>query len=287
MNDQLNGKEVVSDGITIGDFFGIIKRNLALMLAIVILATACGFVVSFLLPEKYQSVEKASFSATNRPIIKVDPTTGKETITQPTTIDNINTMLAYADTVMDLSDEGVVIDRANYYYVQYSQNKDKYTGVDNFIENFDSKEDVYDKEIALSQEKMYFNKANISFKKPVLNEEETQFTFTVSYTDSSASAAEEKVKLLLFALKRECEEEFAGEIKYFGNIDVDIVDLGCEGTTNKVSKTLVVIVCFAVGLVLAVGFVYIRSIADNTIKNKEDLERITRASVLSAVANKE
>lgn len=287
MSDQINDKEVVSDGITIGDFFGVIRRNIALILAIVIFATVCGFAVSYFLPPKYKSVEKASFSATNRPIVKVDPVTGKETVTTPTTIDNINTMLAYADTVMDLSDEGVVIDRANYYYVQYSQNKDKYTDVDNFIENFNSKEDVYDENIALSQEKTYIIKANVSFKKLVLNEDETQFAFTLSYTDSSAREAEDKVKLLLFALKRECEEEVAGEIKYFGNIDVAIVDLGCEGTTNQVSKTMVILVCVAIGLILAVGVVYVRSIADNTIKSKEVIERISKVSVLAAVENKE
>jgi uncharacterized protein involved in exopolysaccharide biosynthesis len=87
------------------EFYRATKRYIVLMLAIVVAALAVGFIYANTVKPDYTATEKVAYKAQNE--------------LQSTTQNNINAMNAFIGTIVDFCDEGVVVDRANYYYSRY------------------------------------------------------------------------------------------------------------------------------------------------------------------------
>ena len=265
-NDRLNDNSA-EKLVSVGDVLFILKQNIVLMLAIFILVFSCGVVYSYAKDPDYSAKEQVVYTAKNN--------------IESTTTNNINAMRAYVDTVMDFCDEGVVLDRANYYYAEYKNNISSYKSVDDYIENLK----INDSYTGQGVKQKSFSASNIDIISS--GEEETGFVFYVTYTDENQDSAKEKVKILVCAYDREVKavSSFSGEteIKYFDDISISIKDLGTVSVAPSVSKLKIMIIFTALGVVLAIIVVYIKNLFDNTVKNKEELERISGVSVISSI----
>ena len=96
-------------GIKIAHIAKILKRNLILMILVVILALGAGYGYAKMQKPTYTASEGMFFKATN--------------LKNPVVSYNVNAMKAYIDTVLDFCDEGVVLDRAESYYISYTNAK--------------------------------------------------------------------------------------------------------------------------------------------------------------------
>lgn len=267
----MDNNENRENGSTIRELFYVLKRNIILLIVIVLLVTVGGVV--------YANVQKPSHTATEMVFFKA------QNIEDNKTTNNINVMRAYVDTVADFCDEGVVLDRANYYYKCYEESKktNATSGVDDYILSLKN-EDTYDGQIV--QDRYIFeDKISVQTHEPDENGHRP-FSFSVSYTDDTEYHAWSKVKILIFAFGQECletEEEDANERKYFDGVNVEIIDEGLRGTSTNVPKTKITLLFFALGIVAALIIVYVKNILDNTVKTKEELEQITGLDVMAVI----
>ncbi len=281
MENNVNEREVVESGITIHEILLIIKRNIILIIASIILFTAIGVGYASLKEPNYTVSNKLSFTCKNLPFVN---SSGNE-VNPNTTTANINTMLAYGDTLMDLFNEGVVLDRANYYYKEYSNAK--LAGVKT-VEEFTASLDKQDN-YTPSEENLnlgYLSSGSIGVKELSTDEEESKFAFIVSYNAQDVNEAKEKLAILIYAFTKECKElNEEGDIKYFGQFEAIISNEGPAGTVNNVSKVKSVLLFVVIGAVVAALAVCAITLLDNTVKSKEELERIVGAPVFAAVDN--
>ena len=263
------------------DFLFIIKRYFFLILAVVILATAGGAGYAYTRKPEYIASSKVAFQAR---------TSNDASITTS----DINVMLGYIDTVVDFCDEGVVIDRANYYYVQWRNGKEsgKYETLGEFFDANDNSELYNSKDPDHTNLPIvYFKKSNISTV-TTGKDKSTQLIFSIRYKDEDRSAAQEKVRILSYALSKELGSRVSPTnpnklltSEYFSDIYVQIKDLGYEGVTAGVSKKKLVVLFAFVGVIAGVALAYVFNKLDNTVKSNEELESLTGTKVLASVDN--
>jgi capsular polysaccharide biosynthesis protein len=276
MGNEINVKDNFEEGLSLRDLLLILKRNLLFMAIIVIIFAVVGGVFVFTQKPTYTSTEKVMFTATN---------IGENNSSQG----NYNSMYAYVDTVMDFCDEGVVLDRANYYYTQYLNNKQNYDNIEDYIKYLSS--DLVDPYKGQVINEPLCDKTKVSVSKKVTDETTVQFSFNISYTDDVRQDAYDKNKILVYAFSKECRATGkvgeSTDIKYFGGMEVSITDMGNERVAPNSSKKKTLILFAGIGVVVALVAVYVRTILDNTIKSKDELEALTNASLLASVENKE
>jgi capsular polysaccharide biosynthesis protein len=243
-----------------------------------VIALAAGFgYVSFVKPT-YTATEKVAYKAANE--------------FNSTTQNNINAMNAFVGTIVDFCDEGVVIDRANFYYNGYlneKRNEDESYTVQDYIDGIRAK-DTYDG-VPISGK--FISASNIEVVSEIAEEEAAKFFFFVSYTDDDAAVAIDKVKILVLAFDLETREQIVVdnkvESKYFSGIISEIVDLGTVGgaAASNMSKSRIMILAAIMGVVLGVLLVYIKVATDNSLTEKEVLEEIVGADLLSYLEKQE
>ena len=260
-----------------------VKTNIILILVTILICAGCGFGVSYIRKPNYTASVKVSYRASNEQ-------------GNSTTAENINMMNAFINTVLDFCDEGVVVDRANYYYIQFKDKQrqsaeagQKYTITD-YIEEIKSDDDKYSHENYTDKmrENPYIVKKNISLG-GIKNDdakENIQFSFEVGYKDQNTLDAVEKVKLLVLAADREAKASFEvggkEQMQYFDSVYVDIKDLGTLPISVPSNKRTIVLFGM-IGVALALVAVYVKNLLDNTIKTKEDLERLTGVDLLASI----
>ncbi len=275
----------------------VLKKNLFLILAIIFITTSLGIGYSFIKKPKYTAGVKVNF------YIEGNTTTA------------INEMRLYIDTIVDFCGQGVVVDRANAYYLEWIENyQQDYYAQNKTIEEFykefatpikqitykpsgeiDSIEynNIFNKyerpnssQPGTLKDESFLSVGEISTK-TAKNEQATNWVYTVSYTDANRLDAVEKVFILVLAYKHELywnnDLGSKGVEQYFTGLAVNIDSLGIDGVVSSVSKTKITIIAFAIGVALAFLVVYIRNMLDNTIKDKDELERITGAEVLASI----
>lgn len=247
----------------------VLRRNLILMLAVVLIVTAVGIVFANVRKPNYTASVKISFQA--EIVDKTNPSS-------QTTYD-INAMRAYIDTVVDFADEGVVVDRANYYYTHYLNAKAKGTKLSEFISKIDEFA-PYNEYIPVDD--VYFTSGGIGVSTTV-TDNATQFVFSVRYADKNTTVAREKAEILALAFSREICSEAPNGYKYFSDLDISVKSLGYEGTSIDINKVMIIVIAFILGVFLAIAVAYIKNLLDNTVKSKEDLERLTGVKVLTAI----
>ncbi len=271
-------------GISIRDLFYVLKRNILLLLAVIFVFTIGGVLFANAQSPVYTARELVFFRAKST-----------ETSSNSDVI-NISLMRAYVQTVTDFADEGVVIDRANYYYEEYK--KSEFNGnVDTYIAKVvevvvvDDKTgetapkpgaDTYDGQITANK---YYSKSSIGISTGAKADDgSAPFSFTVSYTDKTKTTSYEKVKILVLALRQECIEIDGADKKYFPGVDVEIIDDGPQGSPAiNLSKNKTIMKFVVSGIVVAIVAVFLRNLLDNTVKTKEELERIVGVDVLSII----
>lgn len=274
MNRNVNDE----NGTTLRDLLYVLKRNVVFLLVIVLLCTAGGFLYANTQKPRYTATESVFFRAEN---LEEDKTTN-----------NINVMRAYIDTVVDFCDEGVVIDRANFYYTHFKnwlveENKTSGKLID-VIEEYKQVVEINDPYVQeeVNSVTNYYNMNDIvvNIQKADTTTNSKPFNFTIKYTDDNSAEAVVKLNLLVLAFTHECVETDTGtEMKYFGGVKVKIIDGGFGGVSTNLSKNKTIILFFVLGVVLGLVIIYFKNFLDNTLKTKEEVEQFTGLTVLSVI----
>lgn len=250
------------------------KRFWILILAIVLCFTACGVVYSYLRKPNYTASEKIVYKAQNT--------------FEDATAYHINAMDAFVDTIIDFCDEDVVIDRANFYYSMYLNQKSK-EGENYSVNDYIAQEKENDSYAKQEVKTARIVKSNIEIEEtPEEEKNGAKFSFSVKYTDKNAVAAVEKLKILVFAIDMESRVTVVVDNKtvnkYFAGIENELMDFGTEEITSDLSRFRIVLVAFILGALASCAIVYAIYLFDNTVKTKEELEQLTGASSLSYIS---
>lgn len=263
-------------GIRLSQIVKIIKRNVIIIALVIVLALGAGYGYTKMQKPTYTASEGMFFKATN--------------LNYPTVAYNVNAMKAYIDTVLDFCDEGVVLDRAESYYINYvnTKNSREQAGETYTLKQFFNDNELND--VYVEQEnrvRTHYQKSSIKVYAEETEELETSFYFTISYTDGTYDEAADKAKILSYAINKESVKKIGeDEYKYFDGIKIDITNAGTIGVSNNLSKTKTIILFGLIGVAAAALVVYLRQVLDNTVKNTEDLEEITGVSNFSHIGRK-
>ncbi len=284
-NENLQQPSRGSNARSVRDILFILRKNIALMLAVFFIILGIGAVYTLVANEGYTSQELVNLDIKNQ----IDD--GQQGSVSDLTRPNVNTISKWRYTIMDFCSSGVVLDRADFYYSEYEkclENGDV-KDVDDFVDKFSTlvsggKVETY----AQQNAKDVFNASKINITGADGEDPETFSTFFVNYVDNNAQEAEVKVRILVLAYKEEVQlKDNNLESKYFGGMEVYLTSYGHHKTFSNKKIFANIIVTVMLGVVLALVSVYLKTVLDNTIKAKEDLENITGASVFAAIENKE
>ena len=267
------------DNLIVNIWFAL-KRSLVLVIAMMLVCTALGTAYGFIKKPNYTATEKVVFTAE------------AEDETKNNIVTNFNIMSAYINTIVDFCDEGVVVDRANFYYAQYMQRiqpgspyiqESEYT-VEDFIYDIDYVEDPYSTETSVSGSIQYIARENVYVSAQVETEKTDEYAFSLGYTDGDKEQASIKAKIYLLAFRREIQPPADKPgIQYFDGIKITILGLDANGVTSDVSKVKFAAIGFVIGIVLSALAVYVINVTDVTIKSKDDLEDLTGTTVLAYI----
>ena len=287
-NENLQQTNHANNARSIRDILFILRKNIALMLAVFFIILGVGAVYTLAVNEGYTAQELVVLDIKNK---VVDGTQEEVSdLTRP----NVNTISKWRHTIFDFCDSGVVLDRANYYYSEYKKSLEAgyVEKVDEFVDGLssliaDSKVEKYN----LQTSPVVYSASKIEITGVETDDIEGFGTFLVNYVDDNKADARDKVRILVLAISEEVQvqAEVDGKLesKYFGGMQVYINTYGVHNTFPNKKIFANVIVTVLLGAVLAFVSVYLKTVLDNTIKAKEDLEKITGAFVLSAIENKE
>ena len=110
-----------------------------------------------------------------------------------------------------------------------------------------------------------------------LKYDEDSLIFSISYTDSSETAAKEKLAAIIQSLDK--------NVNFMGADEARVTPVQNEATViadNGIVKCS--LIGFAVGLVVAVAIALVAYILDNTVKDAEELEEISGANLLAKIS---
>lgn len=251
--------------------FFTVKRNILLILAVVILCTAAGVGYSYTKKPNYTASEEVIYIASNH-----NGSLGS--------LESVNTMMGIFYTVVDFCDEGVVVDRANYLYGRFLNEcwADSGYTIDEFIDNIELHNKDYNENNMMPEKNIVGSKVNVSAKS---NKSDSDvYAFTISYTDADLQEAIIKAKIYIQAFRAEVNSTMGDKGgKYFDGVDINIIPLGHSGWVSDVSKLKIAIVGFLLGVVISAGIVFVINMLDNTVKSKDELEELTGVGVLSYI----
>lgn len=249
-----------------------IRKFWILIVVIVMAATAVGAVYALTRTPNYTAPETVVYKAQNS--------------YSDSTVNNINAMSAFIGTIIDFCDEEVVIDRANYYYSMYLNAKAR-EGEDYTVEQYIGEVRVNDNYNYEQVDKQRIFAQNVAVSE-ISEDEESKFSFTISYTDVDKVAARDKAKILVLAVDMESKEtvviDNVSQNKYFAGINNQLLDYGTGRITSDVSIVKIVAVAFVLGIIIAFASIYLIYILDNTIKTKEELKDASGADVLAFIS---
>lgn len=257
------------------DLLFILKRNLILILVIILLSGVVGLIV-----DKNTTPE---FTASERVIYKAEAIDNRES--DPVT--DVSTMFNYFATVKDFVKQGVVLDRANYYYTEYKNSN--YGSVEEYISKLVDKVDKDGNVIEKGNDT--YTPANrvdnvyiLKNKIQIGNVVDEAFAFSIKYTDTNKTLAKEKATILAYAFKMEINMLDANdEHVYFPHLETDIMVKGIDSVSQNITTTKILLISFAIGIIVALLVVAIRTWLDNTVKDRDTLEAITGVNLLASI----
>ena len=198
----------------------VLKRNLILILAVIFIVTGCGVGFSYIRNPEYTAIMRVSFSVE-----------GDNSVT-------IGENIQYINTIVDFADEGVVVDRANAYYIKWVDGyKKDGKSVEKFCQDYmefgigitNDIYDDYDAEETLSADRFIYASSIVTLTKQ--NEDTTNWIFQIGYSDSNSQDALEKAYILVLAFEHELEggDYFVGDKI---SLKINITNLGFDGIKN-------------------------------------------------------
>ena len=271
--------------VSLRDVLNVLRKNVILIISIILICVISGGI--------YSKVRKHYYIATDH--INYRAQLNSSGSSKGDTVSNINIMDSLIGTVKDFCKQDVVLLRANYYYKNYANWKlENNIGSDavsvrkalkDYIEYLGDKEkDNYS--LLLDTKIEDIRPANITMSSS--SSEPLEFYFSLSYKDEDPLVAEEKVRILSFAYAREIQSStIDNSSSYFGGIDIILTDLGCYGCTVDMSTTKILFIFTLAGVVLSLLCVYLKVLFDNTVKDKETVEKLTGTNFLAYIQDQE
>ena len=260
-------------GISLRNLLFVIKNNLIMIIFIIVFSTGCGYGFSYFVKPVYTASESVVYMA------------GEDEGGKGSTATYVNVMSAYFDTVVDFCKTGVVVDRANFYYVNYlnSQTVEPDLDINIYTTRVKRIEDPYsiNKEPIKTKEVI---KSNISTKVEMKEDDVEQFAFTISYKDANRKEAVEKLKCIILAFDLEIKSTgLDGQNKYFNGVKNNIISLGGNRVDSSVSQTKYALIGGFMGVILAAGVLYLTKVLDKTIRDKAIFEELTGSTVIAVI----
>lgn len=252
----------------------VIRNNIILILVIILLATSIGIGYAYIRKPNYTASISARLSVQ---VAGSDKGVQKENATQN-----------YIKTVIDFCDEGVVLDRANWYYLSWQKEKANKT-----LEEFLTAENIEAIKYDEIENPRVSKEAEAIFADHITTQANTKnnitnIVFDIKYTDNSKTDAEEKVQILMAAFAKEINlSDAENNHIYFEKLTMQVESKGLVGTQIDMSNTMIVMASIVIGVILAALILYAKNILDNSVRTKEELEMLTGAQVVGMINDME
>ena len=270
------------------DVLNVLRKNILMIVSIILVCVIFGGV--------YSKIRKPYYIATEHINYRAQLLYSSSSSTDDT-VSNINIMDSLIGTVKDFCKQDVVLLRANYYYKNYANWKlENNVGTDavsvrkalkeyvKYIEDTQNNNDNYS--LLVDTEIKHIRPANITISST--SSDQLEFFFSLSYKDENPLVAEEKVRILSLAYAREIQSSTVdNSSSYFGGIDIILTDLGCYGCDVDMSTTKILVIFTLAGVVLSLLCVYLKVLFDNTVKDKETIEKLTGTNLLAYIKDQE
>lgn len=246
----------------------LIKRNIILILCIVIACAGIGVAYAYVKKPNYVASVKVRYMLT-----------GTGNGQGVGTYEDVTTMMAFVDTAIDFADEGVVLDRASYYYKCWMDAKGSGQSLSEFLEDTDTLK--YNPATSKVDEIYNYNKENIDIETTRVSNQ-TQFFFSIKYKEETEEKAVEMVQILARAYKEEILlKDVADNFVYFDGLEIDIDEKGIEEVESDLSKKRIVVIAALIGIIISGVVIFIKDRMDNTVRDRNELEEITELKVVA------
>ena len=268
------------------DVVNLLRKNIIFIISIILVCVAFGWGYSKIRKPYYIATEHVNYRA------QLDSSSSSTN----DTVSNINIMDSLLETVKDVCKQDVVLLRANYYYKNYVNAwKFKYgndaasvrKALNDYVEYIEDTQNDNDNYTLLSEATIDdIRPGNITIEST--SNDQLEFYFSLSYKDEEPLVAEEKVRILSLAYAREIKSSTAdNSSKYFGGINIILTDLGCYGCVVDMNATKIMVIFTFAGVVLSLLCVYLKVLFDNTVKDKETVEKLTGTNFLAYIQDQE
>lgn len=251
-----------------GEILQRFRQNLILIILIIALSVCAGAVFTKLQKPIYTSSEEVNYVA----FYKNDPDDIQKSIT---------IMRAYVHTMVDLCTTGIVLDKAEFYYNQF---KNSNLDFDEFINKAKAGdyEGLYDTNNLAERE--YFTPDTVSAKLKEYTEDFDSFHIVISCKNYSSTEVRQMVRVFAVAIDSIGYDFFTDITSRVYEMTTSVKYLSAQSNTSLTKNLLLF---FGIGIVLAGIVVCIKTLLDNTITNKEDVELLTGISVLAYLDKQE
>ena len=268
-----------------------LRAQWLLILIVTVLFAAGGFA--------YSKVRKPVYTATVPVLFDVSGIKSEKN--EEDQVSNTNYLFAYLDQAVGICTSGITIDRANVYYDYYlkfrRENPNK--NINDFMSVLSAEYEtvkttaerkelpsypVNDENIKQYREKYFTSDKFGTNYKHSSNSADTNVNFNLWVKDLDSGSAKDMACIYAFAA------DFSlNKILQFdkSNGNAGIINLAGSSAGVNVSSDAslkkVVIIAAVMGLALSLIAVYITYLMDNTVKSKEQLERISGAGVIAYI----
>lgn len=251
-----------------GEILHRFRQNIILIILIIALSICAGWGYTKLQKPIYTSSEETNYVA----YYKNDPDDIQKSIT---------IMRAYVHTMVDLCTTGVVLDKAEFYYNQFiNSNMD----FDEFINKTKAGEyeSLYDAKNPA--ERKYFKADSVSATLKEYTEDFDSFHIIITCKNYSPTVVKQMVRVFAVAIDSIGKDFFTDITSRVYEMTTSVKYLSVRSDTSLTKNLLVF---FGIGVILSALVVYIKTLLDNTITDKEDAELLTGINVLAYIDKQE
>lgn len=276
-------------GISFTQILYILRAHLILIIFITLLFGAGGFAYSRIRKPIYTASVPVQFKTE----MFKDESGDGNSVNQ---VSSTNYLFAYLDTAIGICKSGEVLDRANVYYHFYLNSKslNSELSIDDFVKTLN---DAYTLEDRAARAEIPGYEVTDALKAQYRDKFYTASKVGTNYT-ASKNSADTVVYFRLWV--KDLNSDYAREMARIYAVAADvslnqILDLG-RGTaglieladkvgdvsfSSDMSPRNIIIIAAVLGFVVSLVAVYLLYLADNTVKSREQLEKLTGANVIA------
>ena len=276
-------------GISFTDIFFILRAHLVLIIFITVLFGAGGFAYSKVRKPVYTAGVDVSFNTK----MFDEKDESENSVNQ---VSSTNYLFAYLDTAVGICKSGEVLDRANVYYSFYLKAKSEQPDltIDGFVKTLN---DAYTEDARVARAEIPGYEVNEALETKWRNKFYTASNVGTNYS-SSKNGGDTVIYFRLWVrnLNSSVAKEMARIYAVAADVSLNqILDLG-KGTAglndlagglggvsaySDMSPRNIIVIALVLGFVVSLVVVYLLYLADNTVKSKELLEKLTGVNVIA------